>query len=94
MVPGEAITGYHAVVGFIAFTLIVLGAKLLRVFIRRDESYYAPNSVDAEFYPDAGLERLTHGGDAVSNHQGDDGAAPNEENESVLRSNTRGVDDA
>lgn len=60
-VPGEELFGYYAIVGFFAFLLIVLGAKQLRRLIRRDESYYAPNSVDAEAYPDeragGGLER-------------------------------------
>jgi len=62
-VPGEDLFGYYAIVGFFAFLLIVLGAKQLRRLIRRDESYYAPNSIDAETYPDenvgGGLER-TH----------------------------------
>ena len=60
-VPGEELFGYYAIVGFFAFLLIVLGAKQLRRLIRRDESYYAPSSVDAETYPDesvgGGLER-------------------------------------
>ena len=55
--PGEGLPGYYAIVGFIAFTLIVLGAKQLRVLIRRDESFYAPYGVDAESYPEAGTER-------------------------------------
>ena len=60
-VPGEDMFGYYAIVGFFAFLLIVLGAKQLRRLIRRDESYYAPHSVDAETYPEdnpgGGLER-------------------------------------
>ena len=61
-VPGEELFGYYAIVGFFAFLLIVLGAKQLRRLIRREESYYAPDSVDAETYPEdnpgGGLERL------------------------------------
>lgn len=56
-VPGEGLWGFHAIAGFVAFTLIVLGAKKLRTFIKRDETYYAPYGVDAEAYPEAGLER-------------------------------------
>ncbi len=55
--PGEGIPGFYAVVGFVAFTLIVLGAKQLRRVILRNEHYYSPFSVDAENYPDAGLDK-------------------------------------
>ena len=59
-VPGEELYGFHAIAGFLSFTVIVLGARLLRVFIKRDESFYAPNIVDAEEYPEFGTHRLTH----------------------------------
>ena len=59
-VPGEGFYGFHAIVGFVSFTVIVLGARLLRLVIRRYEDYYAPNGVDSEEYPDAGTERLSH----------------------------------
>jgi hypothetical protein len=58
--PGEAVTGFYAMAGFIAFTLIVLAARLLRLLIRRHETYYAPNGIDAESYPPAELECLSH----------------------------------
>jgi len=58
--PGEGVPGFYAVVGFVAFTLIVLGAAQLRRLILRDENYYAPHSVDAEEYPEHGLEKLLH----------------------------------
>lgn len=47
-VPGEELFGFHALAGFIAFTLIVLGAKALRSFIKRDEDYYGDKSVNSE----------------------------------------------
>jgi len=59
--PGEGLPGFYAVVGFIAFTLIVLGASQLRRLILRDERYYSPNSVDSEQYPQDGLGLLEHG---------------------------------
>lgn len=59
-VPGEELYGFHAIAGFLSFTVIVLGARLLRVFIRRDEDFYAPYGVDAEEYPDAGTCQVTH----------------------------------
>lgn len=59
-VPGEGFPGFYAIVGFIAFTLIVLGATQLRRVILRNENYYAPFSVDAEEYPEQGLEKTAH----------------------------------
>lgn len=59
-VPWESLFGFHAIAGFVSFTVIVLGARLLRVFIRRDESFYAPTGVDAEEYPEAGTLKLPH----------------------------------
>ncbi len=60
-VPGEGFPGFYAIVGFLAFTLIVLSASQLRKIILRNEQYYSPHAVDAEHYPEAGLERLEHG---------------------------------
>jgi len=57
-VPGEQLIGFYPLAGFISFSLIVLGAKALRVFIARDESFYAPHGVDAEEYPLDGTERI------------------------------------
>ena len=59
-VPYEEMTGFYAVAGSVAFSVIVLGARLLRLVVRRDESFYAPVGVDAEAYPQAGTCRLTH----------------------------------
>jgi len=58
--PGEGLPGFYAIVGFVAFTIIVLGASQLRKLILRNENYYSPNSVDEEEYPEGGLERLSH----------------------------------
>lgn len=67
-VPGEEFYGFHAIAGFLSFTVIVLGARALRVLIRRDESYYGSGSVDSEDYPEAGTSRVQHkdwSGDSV-----------------------------
>lgn len=64
--PGEGTPGFYAFVGFIAFTVIVLGATQLRRVILRNENYYAPYSVDAEEYPEHGLEMLVHGEEGVA----------------------------
>lgn len=69
--PGEGLPGFYAVVGFVAFTLIVLGAKQLRRLILRNEQYYAPFSVDAEDYPDEGLSKLAHQGTDNTKHLAD-----------------------
>ena len=57
-VPGEGFPAFYAICGFLAFTLIVLGAKQLRRLIKQPETWYAPHAVDAEDYPEAGLEQL------------------------------------
>ncbi len=54
-VPGEGLPWFYAIVGFVAFVLIVLGAKALRNLIRRPEDYYGDAAVDAEAYPWRGL---------------------------------------
>jgi hypothetical protein len=59
-VPGEGLYGFHAIAGFVSFTLVVLGARALRVFIRRDESFYGEHGVDSEEYPVEGTQRLSH----------------------------------
>lgn len=59
-VPGEGFYGFHAIAGFVSFTVIVLGAKALRLLIRRDETYYGEKSVDGEEYPQADTQRLKH----------------------------------
>lgn len=58
-VPGEGLWGFHAIAGFVSFTLIVLGAKALRTVIGRDERYYGASAIDGEDYPERGLERLS-----------------------------------
>lgn len=58
--PKEGTPGFYAITGFLAFSFIVLGSGALRWFIARSENYYSPNSVDAEEYPESGLERLHH----------------------------------
>lgn len=63
----EEIYGFYGVAGFVAFTVIVISAKLLRVLIGRDESYYSPRAVDGESYPEDDLDRLSHADAAKTN---------------------------
>ena len=68
-VPGEELYGFHAIVGFASFTVVVMGAKMLRLVIRRNENYYGDSSVDNEAYPESGTQKLTHAswsGDSVA----------------------------
>ena len=56
----EGLPGFFAVFGFVAFTLVILGAKALRVLIKRPEDFYADMAVDGEEYPTSGLEKVDH----------------------------------
>lgn len=56
----EAIYGFYGIAGFVAFTVIVISAKVLRMIIGRDETYYSPRAVDGEAYPESGLAKLQH----------------------------------
>ena len=52
----EAIPGFYGVAGFVAFAFIIFATKALKAVIGRDEDYYAPHAIDAEKYPDNGLD--------------------------------------
>lgn len=57
----ENITGFYAFYGFFLCAALVLGARTLRLFLKRNEDFYAPYDVEAEEYPEDGLERKEHG---------------------------------
>ena len=57
----EAIPGFYAVYGFIAFSFIVITTKYLREVIGRKEDYYAPGVVDPEKYPEDELDVKEYG---------------------------------
>ena len=71
--PKEGTPGFYALTGFLAFSFIVLGSAALRWFIARSENYYSPNSVDAEEYPEEGLERHYFSGEGETNGSGSGG---------------------
>lgn len=56
----EEETGFNAMFGFLAFSVVVLGATLLRSFIKRGEDYYGVKAVDAEDYPEQDTEKVDH----------------------------------
>ena len=53
----EDVPGFFAAFGFVAFSCVILLARLLRVLVKRPEDYYGQQAVDAESYPASGLER-------------------------------------
>lgn len=53
----EGIPGFYALYGFVMCALLVICAKGMRVFLKRDETYYAPDDVESEAYPEDGLGR-------------------------------------
>lgn len=59
----EETYGFYAVFGFLSFALIIFAVKVLQFFVERREDYYAPNSVDAEDYPEEGLDVKEYGHD-------------------------------
>ena len=44
----EEVPGFFAGYGFVMFSLIVLGASILRFFLKRSEDYYGNKAVDSE----------------------------------------------
>ncbi len=44
----EEVPGFFAGYGFVMFSLIILGASILRFFLRRSEDYYGTKAVDSE----------------------------------------------
>jgi len=58
----ENVPGFYGIYGFVMFTLLILVAKTLRIFIKRPEDYYGKAAVDSEDYPAAQLEKVDHDG--------------------------------
>lgn len=56
----EAIPGAYGIYGFVMFTGLILAAKALRLFIKRDEDYYGSKAIDREDYPEDQLDKVEH----------------------------------
>lgn len=56
----ENIPGFYALYGFFMCAALVVCAKVMRIFLKRDEDYYAPYDVESEDYPEDGLDRESH----------------------------------
>lgn len=53
----EDLPGFYALYGFIMCAALVVCARGMRLFLMRDETYYAPKDVEAEEYPEHDMER-------------------------------------
>ncbi|MCB2095341.1 MAG: hypothetical protein KDE11_13115 [Rhodobacteraceae bacterium] len=58
----EHFPGFYGIYGFVMFTIIILAAKTLRIFVLRPEDYYGNKAVDREEYPADQLGKVTHDG--------------------------------
>ena len=58
----EEFPGFYALYGFFMCALLVICAKGMRVFLKRDEKYYAPDGVESEDYPEDQLDKVNHDG--------------------------------
>jgi len=56
----EEFPGFYGIYGFFMCAALVICAKIMRIFLKRDEDYYAPLDVESEDYPPAGLEKVDH----------------------------------
>ena len=50
----EGVYNFYSIYGFIMFSIIIFGSRLLRFLLGRSENFYDKKAVDSEEYP--GLE--------------------------------------
>lgn len=50
----EGVYNFYSIYGFVMFSIIIFGSRLLRFFLGRPENFYDKKAVDSEEYP--GLE--------------------------------------
>ena len=55
----EDVPGFYAIYGFAMCALLVICARGMRLFLMRDETYYAPKDVESEEHPEADLSKET-----------------------------------
>lgn len=55
----EDVPGFYAIYGFAMCAALVVCARGMRLFLMRDETYYAPKDVESEQHPEADLSRET-----------------------------------
>ena len=59
-VPVETFPGFYAIYGFFMCAGLVICARMMRIFLKRDETYYHPKDVESEDHPEHDLDRETH----------------------------------
>ena len=47
----ESTYNFYSIYGFIMFSVIIFGSRLLRLLLGRQENFYAKKAVDSEDYP-------------------------------------------
>jgi len=58
----EYVPGFYALYGFFMCAALVICARMMRIFLKRPEDYYAPYDVESEDYPEDGLDKDAHNG--------------------------------
>ena len=53
----EDVPGFYAIYGFVMCAALVVCARAMRLFLKRKETYYSPNDVESEDYPENGMRR-------------------------------------
>jgi hypothetical protein len=53
----ENYMGFYMIYGFIMCAALVICAKIMRVFLMRDEAYYSPKDTESEMHPDHDLRK-------------------------------------
>ena len=48
----EGVYNFYSIYGFLMFSIIIFGSRLLRFFLGRSENFYDKKAVDHEDYPD------------------------------------------
>ncbi len=56
----ENLPGFYAGFGFLAFCVVIFGARALRFLVKRPENYYAEKAIDCEKYPQDQLQKVEH----------------------------------
>ena len=47
----EGVYNFYSIYGFVMFSIIIFGSRLLRLLLGRPENFYAKKAVDSEDYP-------------------------------------------
>jgi len=51
----EAYFNFYSIYGFVMFSIIIFGSRVLRFFLMRKENYYEEKAVDSEEYHEGGV---------------------------------------